>query len=203
MKQEPSNDELYKLYAQFLIKFEYVSHLMRVGITFILFPDHEERRKRHSEILLEGLTADQIRKKFMAFVAEDFKPDTEIFKLTKSISDAYEKAIPLRNSFAHGTTYIGENPLVKDSKDGQIILRHPKLKKEGLDLNFKKIDTDALKLGIELFEKLTFAVHVVTVVALDKLQKYEDSARYKPNKILKLTLSDLERLRKKLIILLK
>lgn len=79
MKQENQNDELYKLYGQFLINFEYVSHLMRFGILRIIFPNNDARQIRQNEILMEVLTADQIRNKFMALVAEDFKSTTEIF----------------------------------------------------------------------------------------------------------------------------
>ncbi|MBK9938343.1 MAG: hypothetical protein IPP02_08110 [Chitinophagaceae bacterium] len=132
MKQQNQNDELYKLYGQFLINFEYVSHLMRFGIQYIIFPDHDIRQTRQNEILMEALTADQIRNKFMGLIAEDFNPDTEIFKLSKSISNIYQRIIPIRNSFAHGTSFVGESSLVKDSKDGQLIFRHPKLKVKDL-----------------------------------------------------------------------
>src|SRR2546422_501370 len=131
MNQQTQNDELFKRYGQFLINFEYVSHLMRFGILYILFPKHTDKETRQNEILMESLTADQIRSKYMALIAEDFKADTEIFKLSKTISNVYERIIPIRNSFSHGTSFIGESSLIKDSKDGRLILRHPKLKKGG------------------------------------------------------------------------
>ncbi len=203
MKQQNQNDELYKLFGQFLINFEYVSHLMRFGILRFIFPDNDARQTRQNEILMEALTADQIRNKFMALIAEDFKSNTEIFKLSKSISNIYQRLIPIRNSFAHGTSFVGEGSLVKDSKNGQIILRHPKLKSEGLDLNFKTIDINALKLGIELFEKLRYAVGVVTITIQNKQKGKEDSGTYNSERHLELTRLGLERLEKKLNSILK
>jgi hypothetical protein len=203
MEQQNQNEELYKLYGQFLINFEYISHLMRFGILYIIFPNHTERQTRQNEILMESLTADQIRNKFMALIAEDFKSDTEIFKLSKTISNVYERIIPIRNSFAHGTSFIGKNPSIKDSKDGQLILRHPKLKKEGLDLNFKKYEINVLKLGIDLFEKLRYAVGVVTITIQNKQNDKQDSGTYNSDRHLELTRTSLEKLEKKLHDLLK
>ncbi|MBK8611866.1 MAG: hypothetical protein IPL84_18530 [Chitinophagaceae bacterium] len=198
MKQQNQNDELYKLYGQFLINFEYVSHLMRFGILRIIFPGYDARQTRQNEILMEALTADQIRNKFMALIAEDFKSHTDIFKLSKSIPNIYQRLIPIRNSFAHGTSFVGESSLVKDSKHGQIILRHPKLKSVGLDLNFKTIDINALILGIELFEKLRYAVGVVTITIQTKINGKEDSGAYKSDRHLESTRLSLERLEKKI-----
>lgn len=203
MNQQKQNVELYNLYGQFLINFEYVSHLMRFGILRVIFPDHDSRQTRQNEILMEALSADQIRNKFMALIAEDFKSNTEIFKLSKSISNIYKRLIPVRNSFVHGTSFVGESSLVKDSKEGEIILRHPKLKSEGLDLNLKKIDINALKLGIELFEKLKYAVGVVTITVRKKQERKEDSGTYKSDRYLVLTRLELERLEKKLNAILK
>jgi hypothetical protein len=176
---------------------------MRFGILYILFPKHTERETRQMEILMEALTADQIRNKFMALVAEDFKQNTEIFKLTKTISTAYERIIPIRNSFAHGTSFVGQSSLVKDSKEGEILLRHPKLKKGGLDLNFKRFEINSLKLGIELFEKLRWAVSVVTITILNKYEGKQDSGSYDSNRHLELTRTSIEKLENKLNDLLK
>lgn len=203
MKEQSLNDELYKLYGQFLINFEYVSHLMRFGILYIIFPDHDTRQTRQNEILMEALTADQIRNKFMALIAEDFKSDTEIFKLSKSVSNIYQRIIPIRNSFAHGTSFVGQSSFVKDSKDAQLILRHPKLKSKGLDLNFKTIDINALKLAIELFDKLRYAVGVLIITIQNKQKGEQDSGTYKSDRHLELTRLGLERLEKKLNAILK
>lgn len=92
---------------------------------------------------------------------------------------------------------------MKDSKDGQLILRYPKLKSEGLDLNFKTIDISALKLGIELFEKLRYAVGVLTITIQNKQEGKEDSGTYKSDRHLELTRLGLERLEKRLNAILK
>lgn len=176
---------------------------MRFGILYTIFRDHDARQTRQNEILMEASTADQIRNKFMALVAEDYKPDTEIYKLSKSISNTYLRIIPIRNSFARGTSFVGQSSLEKDSKEGPIILRHPKLKSEGLDLNFKTIDISALKLGIELFEKLRHAVGVLTITIQNKQKEKQDSGKYKSDRHLDLTRLGLERLEKKLNAILK
>lgn len=123
MEESKQNDELLKVYAQFLINFEHVSHLMRFAILYMIFPNYTGKQVRQNEILMESLTADQIRNKFMALIVEDFEPTEQIFKLAKVISTTYENIIPIRNSFAHGTSFIGKSPGVQDSQDGLLIFK--------------------------------------------------------------------------------
>lgn len=200
---ESKNDEVYLLYGKFLIKFEHVCHLMRTGILFLIFPKPTPEQNRQNEILLEALTADQIRIKFMALITEAFEPASTVFKLAKTISTVYEKVIPIRNSFAHGTSFIGASNFNKEAEDGLLLLRHPKLKKAGLDLNFKRYEINALKLGIQLFEKLTYAVTVVSVSVMNKLNKKIYADGYSPDEYHVQLSEELIRLEKKLEGLVK
>lgn len=180
MDNSIKNDEVIKLYGEFLINFESVCHLMRFGILHIIFPDHSDKQMRQNEILMESLTADQVRKKFIALLTDDFQSETEVYKLAKTVSDVYEKLIPIRNSFAHGTSYVGESTIIKEAMDGVLLLRHPKLKKDGLDLNYKKYEIDTLKLGVQLFERLKYAVAVISVTVLKKNGEKSISSDYDP-----------------------
>ncbi len=182
MKEEDKNDEVFLLYGKFLVNFEHVCHIMRTGILYLLFPKPTPEQTRKNEILLEALAADQVRVKFMALITEEYQTTSTVFKLTKTISTVYEKLIPIRNSFAHGTSFIGTSNLMKEAEDGLLLLRHPKLKKAGLDLNFKRYEINTLKLSIELFERLKYAVAVVSVSVINEATKKVYADGYSPDK---------------------
>lgn len=203
MEESQQNNEVFELYGKFLVNFEHVSHLMRFTILYCIFPNASEKETRKNEILLESLTADQIRNKFLALITEDFKSDTELFKLSKAISMVYERMIPIRNSFAHGTSFIGASSIMKESKDGALLLRHPKLRKEGLDLNFRKYEISSLKSGIQLFERLRYAVGVVNVTIMSKHTNKIYADGYNPDQHLESLRLELIRLEEKLKILFK
>jgi len=84
---------------------------------FVLSGNPAESEKHKVNVLLEGLTADQIRKKFYALICSQFNRSSEAFLLGKPIYRLQEILINLRNSFAHGTTWIGKNDLMKDAED--------------------------------------------------------------------------------------
>jgi len=197
------NEELYKQYGEFLINFEYVSHLMRFTILYLIFPDHSEKHTRQNEILMESLTADQIRNKFLALVTEDYAVDTVVYKLAKTISDIYERLIPLRNSFAHGTSFVETDNLPDNPRDALLILRHPKLRKTGLDLNFKAYQKDTLKLCVDLFAQLRNAVIFLTISIQNINQDKPDLTTYKYNSLLDSKKAALIKLEQKLIAVLK
>src|ERR1700712_4166202 len=107
MNEANKNDKVYELYGKFLVNFEHVSHLMRTCILYLIFPKPNPQQIRYNDILLEALTADQVRTKFIALIFEEFESASTVAKLAKTISSVYERAIPIRNSFAHGTSFIG------------------------------------------------------------------------------------------------
>ncbi len=202
MQTVDKNDEIFQLYGKFLVKFEHVSHLMRTGILYLIFPKPTKKQTRQNEILLEALTADQVRNKFMALICEEYEQPSTVFKLAKTISSVYEKVIPIRNSFAHGTSFIGTSNVMKDAEDGLLLLRHPKIKKAGLDLNFRKYEISALKLGIRLFERLKYAVVVVSVSVINKSANkvYDDG--YSPDRHHEGLSTELIELEKKLSVMI-
>ena len=197
MEKQNKNDEVYLLYGKFLVNFEHVCHIMRTGILYLIFPNPVPEQTRKNEILLEALTADQVRIKFMALVTEEYETTSTVFKLAKTISTVYEKIIPIRNSFAHGTSFIGTSNFMKEAEDGLLLLRHPKLKKAGLDLNFKRYEINTLKLSIQLFERLKYAVTVVSVSVINKASKKIYADGYSPDKHHESLSAELIRLEKK------
>ena len=203
MEEVSQNEKVFKLYGKFLVKFEYICHLMRFGILYLVFPNYSDKQTRQNEILLESLTADQIKNKFLALITEECDSKSETFKLSKIICNVYERIIPIRNSFAHGTSFIGNSPVMKDSKDGLLLLRHPKLRKEGLDLNYKKYEIAALEFGIQLFERMIYAVAAVSVTFVKKEGKPKYTDGYSPDLHFEALGKELLRMEKKLQGLLK
>ena len=187
------NDEVIKLYGEFLIRFEFVCHALRLGILYIIFQEQTPKQIRYNEILMQNITADELRKKYSALMTEEFTKDSEMFKISTTISQIFEKLIPLRNSFAHGTSFIGKNQFLTDADDGLLLLRHPKLTKTGLDLNFKKIEIDTLKSSIKIFEKLQNTIFKIAVLCKDRDKPRE----YDSRRLLELTRQELLRLYEK------
>lgn len=175
MENVNQNDEGIKLYSEFLIRFEHVCHALRFGILYIIFPDQTAKQIRYNEILMQNITVDELRKKYVTLMTEEFEKDSEMLKLSITVSQIFEKLIPLRNSFAHGTSFIGKNEFATEANDGLLVLRHPKLTKTGLDLNFKKIEIVTLKEAIKMFEKLQNAIYKVAVLCKgrDKPREYD------------------------------
>lgn len=86
---------------------------------------------------------------------------------------------------------------------GFLFLKHPKLKKKGLDLNFKKYEITALKQGIQLFEKLRKAITVIAITIQNKQENKLNSGEYNSDRHLELIGLDIIKLDKKLHDLLK
>ena len=185
------NEATYRHYGEFLINFEYVCTLLRMGIRRIIFPEETPLQKTQAEILTEGLTADPVRKKYFALIQLTNSADSEIFKLTKIISEVFGDLIPVRNSFAHGTAYIGKSDLNEFSKDGVLALKHPKIKTKGLDIGIKEFDNETLKMGIEIFKSLNRAILKI-IILNDKDPIEEDEV-----KLLYLTGEELKGMSKK------
>jgi hypothetical protein len=196
MENVNQNDEVVKLYGEFLIRFEHVCHALRFGILYIIFPDQTAKQIRYNEILMQNITGDELRKKYVTLMTEEFEKDSEMLKLSITVSQIFEKLIPLRNSFAHGTSFIGKNEFMAEANDGLLVLRHPKLTKTGLDLNFKKIEIVTLKETIKMFEKLQNAIYKVAVLC-----KGRDKPReYDPTRVIISAREELIRLNEKLKI---
>ena len=127
------DEELLKLYGEFLSKFEFVCSRMRFEILCILYPDYNTQQKNFCEIMTEGLTADPIRRKFIALIIERYSRQSELYKFANKISGIFRDLIELRNSFAHGTAFIGEYDFIEETKKNTIVIIHPKIKRDQVE----------------------------------------------------------------------
>jgi hypothetical protein len=141
---ENNDDELIMLYGEFIMRFENICSHLRYTILELLFKQHSVAEFRKVEILLEGLAADSLRRKALTLIIEEYGSVPEIIELSKDAYKEFEKIIPQRNSFAHGTSLINMFTLFKQLDNGYLTLKHPKLKSDGLDLNFLTYDVEKL-----------------------------------------------------------
>ncbi len=107
-KYEKQTEELYAAIGRFAVKFEHVCHAMHSGIASILQGD-ELQSQRFANAVLEGLTAEPLRRIFSALVAEvrgDQLVDNEkrIFaNILKRITELTER----RNDIIHRMWFVG------------------------------------------------------------------------------------------------
>jgi hypothetical protein len=171
--QQNRDEELIRLYGEFIMRFENICSFMRFTILILLFPEYKKQEFRKIEILLEGLTADSLRKKVLSLVIEDYTSKSEIFNLSKEVYKHVENIIPLRNSFAHGTSLLNKFSLFKEYHDGLLVLRHPKLKGEGLDFNFLTFSIDNMNSLVANMQYLGNAVELLYMI-IKKERQGED-----------------------------
>lgn len=158
------DQELIRLYGEFLVKFEFVCSRIRFVILYVLYPNFDTTQRNFVEIMTQGLTADPLLRKMLALTIEKYSKDSEIYKTTQRVFLIFSDLIELRNSFAHGTAFIGQYDFIDETKEGTIALRHPKLKKDGLDLNFKNFDSNMLQELIKVFLTLEKALSSLTII---------------------------------------
>ncbi len=166
MSDSNTSEEVYKLLGKFFFRFEHIANELRLGIAQLIYPDFSNAEFRRTEILLEGVTADPLRAKFLALVQEHFSSETEIFRVAKFFATMFGNIIPLRNSLAHGTSYfMGEMIERATNPEGHILfLRHAKLKKTGIDLNPKKFHSSTLTATIQLLQQLHLLISNLNVI---------------------------------------
>jgi hypothetical protein len=169
-----SDDELIRLYGEFIMRFENICSHLRFTILELLFKQYSQQEFRKVEILLEGITADSLRKKTTSLIIEEYGSVPEILNLSKEVYKEFEKMIPLRNSFAHGTSLINKFTLFKEFDEGYLTLKHPKLKSEGFDFNFLTYDVDKLKALVVKMQYLGNAVELVYFVIKAQRDGNED-----------------------------
>gem|GEM_PF-3033335 len=162
--EENIDKELTRLYGEFLVKFEFVCSRIRFVILHILYPNYDTTHRNFVEIMTEGLTADPLRRKMVALSIEKYSKNSDIYKAANKISSIFSDLTELRNSFAHGTAFIGQYDFIDETKEGTIALRHPKLKKDGLDLNFRNFDANSIQELIKVFSALEKALSSLTVI---------------------------------------
>lgn len=171
---ENNDDELIRLYGEFIMRFENICSHLRFTILELLFRQYSQQEFRKVEILLEGLAADSLRKKASSLIIEEYGSVPEILNLSKEVYKEFEKIIPLRNSFAHGASLINKFTLFKEFDEGYLTLKHPKLKSDGLDFNFLTYDIDKLKTLVLKIQYLGNAVELVYFVIKAQRDGNED-----------------------------
>lgn len=170
--------EILRLYGEFQARFEFVCSRLRFAIGYLLFPDYNDTKRNICEIMTEGLTSDPLRRKFLALVIERYSKQSEIFKSAELISKRFLEVIELRNSFAHGTPFIGEYDFIEETKKGKLVLRHPKIKADGLDLNFKTYNSNSLKELVSFILKIENSIAQVTIVVKHEHLKDEVKKKF-------------------------
>lgn len=155
---DASHQKLLQLYGKFIVEFELVCSRIRFVILILLFPQYDEKQKNLVEIMTEGLTADPLRKKLLALVIEQYSCNSEMHVSVEKISKIFIEMIQIRNSFAHGTAFVGQYDFIGQTSEDAITLRHPKLKKDGLDLNFRLFDVVLLQNLIEILMRVSNAL---------------------------------------------
>lgn len=159
-----NDDELIRLYEEFIMRFETICAFLRFTILVLFFPNYTQEQYRRIEILLEGIAADSLRKKVLCLIVEQYTDKSEIYKLAKEVYKQVEKIIPLRNSFAHGTPLLNKFSIYREFDDGHLVLKHPKLKTEGLDFNFITLNVDRLNTLVSNMQYLGNAVELLYMV---------------------------------------
>lgn len=170
--------ELIRLYGEFLTHFEFVCSKLRFGISHLIYPDYDSTKQNLCEILTEGLTADPLRKKFIGLIIERHTKHSDIFKSASLISKIFLDVIELRNSFAHGTPFFGRHDFIQETQKARLVLKHPKIKSDGLDYNFKIYDSNLLKDIIDCLQKLESSILLVIVQLKHANMKPESKKKF-------------------------
>ena len=174
------NNELLKLYGEVLSRFEFVCARMRFSILHMLYPTYDKKQKNYCEIMTEGLTADSIRKNFLGLIIERYSLKSDLYKSAHKISKLFEELIQLRNSFAHGTAFIGEHDFmeVENVRKGVLVLKHTKIRSQGLDLNHQVFDIKRLNVLTKALSDIEYAVKSLTMV-IKYYDKLNENAKQK------------------------
>lgn len=144
----PSDEEIKNqtaLIGNYIICFEQISAFLRFIILKICYPDYSKTQSNNIEILLEGLTADPLRKKLEALVYDNFPEEMELRKLNNELSKKFEKLIPIRNSIAHGSILVCYNGFDGELSSDTFLLKHSKATKTGIDRNSMIINLNSLQ----------------------------------------------------------
>jgi hypothetical protein len=174
--------ELLRLYGEFLSRYEFVCSRLRFSILYLLYPNYDTTERNICEIMTEGLTADPLRKKFCALIIERYTKKSDLFKSADMVSKIFLDLLELRNSFAHGTAFIGEYDFISETQKGRLVIRHPKIRSGGLDLNFKEYDSVLLKALLDILFRLEKAIRTITIIIRHYDKK--DSFKNKYNTII-------------------
>jgi len=172
----PSDEEIKNqtaLIGNYIICFEQISAFLRYIILKICYPNYSKTQNNNIEILLEGLTADPLRKKLEALVYDNFPEEIELKRLNNELSKKFEKLIPIRNSIAHGTVLICSNGFDGELSSDTFLLKHSKATKTGIDRNSMIINLNSLQKLIKQIRQIDGAYCQLSVL-IDKDIKAEN-----------------------------
>jgi len=162
-KEEIQNQKA--LIGDFIIRFEQTCARIRFAILRICYPNWTVIQNNNIETLLEGLTADPLRKKLEALIFDNFPNEHEILSQSKKLSDKFEKVIPIRNSIAHGSMLIGWNNLEGKLSADTLLLKHSKSTRSGIDRNSMIINIKSIEkliIQTQLIESAYSILYVLT-----------------------------------------
>ena len=134
-----------QLVGEFIIEFEQICAFLRFIILRIINPNADDLQCNNIEILLEGLTADPLKKKVDALICDNHAVNVALIKLNKRLSNKFTDLISVRNTFAHGTMIIGFNNFNGELSGNTFLLKHTKINKDGIDRNSMIIHCDQLE----------------------------------------------------------
>ena len=172
-------------YGRFISFFEMTCFALRLNIKFLIFnksnftsPEIENL----NNILLEGLTAEPLAKKFLGLFVFRFPDDKNGISITKKLFDVFtQNIIPIRNSLSHGLTSFKYNIENMSSLEmNQFSLTHPKITSKGLEKRHKIISLDNLKLLNENMKEYNFILSIIQFMKEDG----ENSSNQEANEII-------------------
>ena len=164
MGNEYTERDLHAEQGLFISRFEQMCYWIRVNIQTLSFPEGAHGVSQVCEILLEGMTAEPLVKKFGALVLHVYTDDALTKKVIKKMTDFIkDKVIPVRNSLTHGVARYNFDPATMGSRNlshREFSLTHPKIKSAGFDVGHKIVTIDNLRYLNEILETLgTCLVH--------------------------------------------
>ncbi len=98
-------DDLYRAVGRFVVHFEHLCHAMSFAVLFA-FDTNGLRTQKLGQAVLADLTADPLRKIFLAVYAELTK-DKEDHRILTALNARIQKLIEHRNNVVHRTWMIG------------------------------------------------------------------------------------------------
>ena len=171
MNNIPTNDEIENqkaLIGEFIINYEQICSFIRFTIINFFYPDPTSIQNNNIEILLEGMTADPLRKKLKALIHDNFQSENELLDLNKKLSEKFEQMLSIRNSIVHGSLFLGWNNFNGDLSAETFFLKHVKLTKNGIDKNSMIINVDTIKALIKQIYLINNAYSTLSILTTIK-----------------------------------
>lgn len=157
------------LVGSYMVCYEQISAIIRSIILKICYPNSSSVQNNNIEILLEGLTADPLRKKLEALVYDNFKDEEDLLRLNKELSKKFEKLIPIRNSIAHGVISLCCKGFDGELSSSTFGIKHSKITKSGIDRNAIIVNLETLEKLVRQTRQIANAYHRLSVITNDDI----------------------------------